>query len=174
MPGWHKDEDYKKSYAAITGMGGGVVLTSIHEQNYLTELFGEIIQVKAMETGGDNLGIDAEEGAEILMKHKSGVVSNIHLNFYQKPYYRNLEIIGSGGTIFWDFMKPEVKILFKDSTEVIKLGNDAMEILDISYNDQMKHFIKVIEKKEAPRVTLEKGIDDMKTALQILNEIGRN
>ncbi|MEP7147030.1 MAG: Gfo/Idh/MocA family oxidoreductase, partial [bacterium] len=40
MPGWHKDEDYKKSYAAITGMGGGVVLTSIHEQNYLTELFG--------------------------------------------------------------------------------------------------------------------------------------
>ena len=174
MPGWHKDEDHKKSYAANSSMGGGVVLTSIHEQNYLTYLFGEITDVKAMEVGGGNIDIEAEEGAEILLKHKSGVVSNIHLNFFQKPYYRNLEVIGNEGTIFWDFMKPEVKILYKDNLETIKLGDDAMELLDISYNDQMKHFEQVVQKKESPKIPLQRGVDDMETALKILKEIGRN
>ena len=37
MPGWHKDEDYKKSYAANSSMGGGVDMTYIHEQNKLKE-----------------------------------------------------------------------------------------------------------------------------------------
>lgn len=52
-----------------------------------------------MEVGGKNIGIEAEEGVEILMKHTSGVVSNIHLNFFQKPYSRNFQVIGSDETI---------------------------------------------------------------------------
>lgn len=174
MPHWHRDEDYKKSYAANSSMGGGVVLTSIHEQNYLTDFFGEVTEVKAMEAGGNNLGIDAEEGVEIIMKHKTGVVSNIHLNFFQKPYYRNCQVIGTEGTIYWDFMIPEVKILFDDKTEILKSGKGPMELLDISYTNQMKHFIDVIKKKAEPGISLQKGIDDMKTALKILKEIGRN
>lgn len=174
MPGWHIDEDYKKSYAANTSMGGGAVLTSIHEQNYLTYLFGDVTNIKAMEVGGNVIGIDAEEGVEILIKHNSGVVSNVHLNFFQKPYYRNLQLIGTEGTIFWDFMIPEIKILKKENTEVIKLGNDAMELLDISYINQMKHFIDIIEKKSEPKINLTDGINDMKVALKILKETGRN
>jgi predicted dehydrogenase len=174
MPGWHPEENYKESYAAKKSLGGGVVLTSIHEQNYLTDLFGDIIDIKAMEVSGNEIGIESEEAVEILLKHKSGVVSNIHLNFFQKPYYRNCQIIGSEGTIFWDFMKPEVKVLYKDKSETINLGGTAMELLDISYKNQMKHFIEVVKRKSEPVTTLENGINDMKTALKILNEIGRN
>lgn len=174
MPGWHKDEDYKKSYAANSSMGGGVVLTSIHEQNYLTYLFGEVTELKAMEVGGNVTDIEAEEGVEILMKHKSGIVSNIHLNFFQNPYYRNCEVIGTEGTIYWDFMIPEVKILYKDKTEIIKSGNGPMELLDISYTNQMKHFIDIIRKKTESKISLQKGIEDMQNALQVLKEIGRN
>lgn len=174
MPGWHPNEDYKKSYAADPDLGGGVVLTSIHEQNYLTEFFGKVTNLKAMEVGGNVTGIDSEEGVEILMKHSSGVVSNIHLNFFQKPYYRNCQIIGTEGTLYWDFMIPEVRILKKDSIEIIKTGSSAMEQLDISYRDQMKHFLETVQGKAEPLIPLEKGIDDIKTALQILNEIGRN
>ena len=174
MPGWHPNEDYKKSYAADPDLGGGVVLTSIHEQNYLTEFFGKVTNLKAMEVGGNVTGIDSEEGVEILIKHSSGVVSNIHLNFFQKPYYRNCQIIGTEGTLYWDFMIPEVRILKKDSIEIIKTGSSAMEQLDISYRDQMKHFLETVQGKAEPLIPLEKGIDDIKTALQILNEIGRN
>ena len=174
FPDFYKDEDFKKYYVANSSMGGGVVLTSIHEQNYLTDLFGEVTETKAMETGGDVLGIDADEGVEILLKHKSGIVSNIHLNLYQKPYYRNCQITGTEGTLYWDFRIPEIKITGKENAETIKLGETFTELLDISYADQMKHFIEVIERKSEPRMPLKKGIEDMKTALKILKEIGRN
>ena len=174
MPGWHKDEDYKKSYAANASLGGGVVLTSIHEQNYLTDMFGEITNTVAMESGGNVTGIDAEEAIEILMRHSSGVVSSIHLNFFQKPYYRNCQIIGTEGTLYWDFMIPEIKILFKDKTEMIELGDDPMELLNISYQKQTEHFLDIIRNNIEPRVGLEKGIDDLKIALKILKEINRN
>lgn len=174
MPGWHPEEDYLKSYAALKSMGGGVVLTSIHEQNYLTYFFGEITDVKAMETGGSITGIETEEGVEILLRHKSGIVSNIHLNFYQKPYYRNCQIIGTEGTLFWDFMIPEIKIMTKDKTEIIKLGNDPMELLDTSYSDQMAHFIEVVSGRGKPVTGLKEGIEDLRTALNILKQINRN
>lgn len=174
MPGWHKNEDYKKSYAANTSMGGGAVLTSIHEQNYLTFFFGGVTDVKAMETSGNATEIDAEEGVEILLKHQTGVLSNIHLNFFQKPYYRNCQIIGTEGTLIWDFRIPEVRIMTDEKTEIIKKGNDYMELLDVSYTDQLKHFIEVVKRKQKPEQSLEEGIADLKVALKILKEIGRN
>ena len=174
MPGWHKDEDYKRSYAANSSMGGGVVLTSIHEQNYLTDMFGEVTDVLAMEAGGDVTDIEAEEAVEILMRHSNGVVSNIHLNFFQKPYFRNCQIIGTEGTLYWDFMIPEIKILHKDKTEIINLGNDPMELLEISYKKQTEHFLDILKNNVMPKVDLEKGIKDMKTALKILEYINRN
>ena len=174
MPGWHPNEDYKISYAADPQLGGGVVLTSIHEQNYLTDFFGAVTEVKAMEVGGDVIVINSEEGVEVLMKHKTGVVSNIHLNFFQKPYYRNCQIIGTEGTLYWDFMIPEVRILKKESNEIIKTGDSAMELLDTSYRNQMMHFLETVRGNEKPMMSLEKGIEDMKTALKILKEIGRN
>jgi predicted dehydrogenase len=35
LPDWHPNEDYKKSYASQKKLGGSVVLTSIHEIDYL-------------------------------------------------------------------------------------------------------------------------------------------
>lgn len=174
MPGWHKDEDYKKSYAANASLGGGVVLTSIHEQNYLTDMFGEVVEVMAMEAGGKVIDIDSEEAVEILMKHSNGVVSNIHLNFFQNPYYRNCQIIGTEGTLYWDFMIPEIKILYNDKTEVISLGDDPLELLNISYQNQTEHFLDIVKNNTEPRVDLDNGIKDMKIALRILKEINRN
>ena len=38
-------EDYKKSYASKKELGGGVVLTCIHEIDYMYWLFGDIKEV---------------------------------------------------------------------------------------------------------------------------------
>ena len=45
LPDWHPYENYKESYAAKKELGGGVVLTSIHELDYLYWLFGKINDV---------------------------------------------------------------------------------------------------------------------------------
>lgn len=174
MPGWHKDEDHKQSYAALRDLGGGVVLTSIHEQNYLTDLFGSVSEVKAMETSGNVTGIECEEGIEILMKHDSGVLSSVHLNFFQKPYYRNCQIIGTKGTITWNFLEPVVNLMQSEHSETWKMGKGAFELLDESYERQMTHFIEVVKGEEPPVCGLEDGIRDLKVALQILKETGRS
>lgn len=174
MPGWHKGEDHTRSYAAQKHLGGGVVLTSIHEQNYLSSFFGEVVEVKAMETSGNTTGIECEEGIEILMRHESGVLSSVHLNFFQKPYYRNCQIIGTEGTIFWDFMKPVVRFMSAEHTDVWKLGAGAFELLEESYRNQMIHFIEVAKREVQPLAGLKEGVKDLEVALKIINEIGRN
>ena len=50
LPSWHPQEDYKRSYASKKKLGGGVILTLIHEIDYLYWIFGEFKSVYA--TGG--------------------------------------------------------------------------------------------------------------------------
>ena len=40
LPDWHPYEDYRKGYAAKKNLGGGVVLTQIHDIDYLYWFFG--------------------------------------------------------------------------------------------------------------------------------------
>ena len=48
LPDWHPNEDYSKSYASRDDLGGGVVLTCIHELDYLYWFFGETQEVFSM------------------------------------------------------------------------------------------------------------------------------
>ena len=40
LPDWHPYEDYRRSYAARSELGGGIVLTQIHDIDYLCWLLG--------------------------------------------------------------------------------------------------------------------------------------
>ena len=42
LPDYHPLEDYRKGYAARKDLGGGAVLTQIHEIDYLYWLFGDV------------------------------------------------------------------------------------------------------------------------------------
>jgi predicted dehydrogenase len=174
MPGWHPWEDYKKSYTSIPELGGGVILTSIHEISHAVYLFGKVKEVAAMEVCMDILDIPVEQCVEILLKHDNNIVSNIHLNFIQKPYRRILEVIGTQGTFLWDFMKPEIEIKFADKVEIMPLSkNGPIELLNESYTLQMEHFLEIVRHDATPKVSLEKGICDLKIALEILRKIKR-
>ena len=173
MPEWHPNEDFTKSYASLTKLGGGVTLTSIHEINYVTHLFGEIDMVLALEIKKNILGIDAEEGVEILLRHKNGIVSSINLNYYQVPRRRFCEIVGTEGTLYWDFWEPYVQVRYRTEKRTINLGSDALSLLKESYDAQMSHFIEICNQRVNPKVPLSKGRYDLKIALEILKQIGR-
>ena len=42
LPDWHPYEDYRKGYAAREDLGGGAVLTQIHEIDYMYWFFQEV------------------------------------------------------------------------------------------------------------------------------------
>ena len=68
LPGWHPYEDYRQMYASRAELGGGVVLSQIHELDYLYWLFGMPRRVMAMGGHLSSLEIDVEDTASILME----------------------------------------------------------------------------------------------------------
>ena len=68
LPDWHHDENYSNSYAAREELGGGVVLTCIHELDYLFWFFGEIKEVFSMTGKFSNLKINASDLSAIILR----------------------------------------------------------------------------------------------------------
>jgi predicted dehydrogenase len=66
LPDWHPYEDYRESYAARAALGGGVVLTQIHDYDLAWWLFGPLRAVTA--TGGhmSDIEIDVEDNVDAL------------------------------------------------------------------------------------------------------------
>src|SRR5262249_19596141 len=60
LPGFHLYEDYRSMYAARRDLGGGVVLTQIHELDYLSLLFGMPRRVFAIGGHLSKLEVDVE------------------------------------------------------------------------------------------------------------------
>ena len=88
LPNWHLYEDYRKMYAARADLGGGVVLSQIHEFDYLYSLFGLPRRIFAVGGHWSELEIDVEDTASILMECSvNGRTLPIHLHqdYLQSP-----------------------------------------------------------------------------------------
>lgn len=82
---YHKNEDYKKSYTVNKEKGGGVLLTQIHQIDYLSFLFGKVIKVKAIQKKTDKkLHANVETNVSYLLKTKNNVLINCNLNYFSK------------------------------------------------------------------------------------------
>lgn len=124
LPDWHPNENYSKSYASRDDLGGGVVLTCIHELDYLFWFFGETQEVFSMTGKYSNLKITASDLSAIILKFKNNIIAEVHLDYFQKPEARSCKIIGTKGTIIWDSINNEVKMYdFKKLKWESKLKN---------------------------------------------------
>jgi len=126
-----------------------------------------------MKTEKNTLGIDVDEGMEILLKHDSGVVSNIHLNFFQQKTERWLKITGTKGTLYWDFWSSEIVV----NDKIIEFEESPLELLNKSYLDEICHFLAICSGKLGARpvqqilgTTLTDGIEDVKIATTLLEK----
>ena len=68
LPAFHPFEDYRQMYASRADLGGGVVLSQIHEFDFLYSLFGLPNRIYAMGGHWSELEIDVEDTASILME----------------------------------------------------------------------------------------------------------
>ena len=96
VPDWGKKNEYLSKYMLSKKLGGGVLLTSIHEINYTISLFGKVDKIQALKITNNNK-IKVETSIELLFKHKQGIVSNISLHMFEKPMRRFLKIVGEKG-----------------------------------------------------------------------------
>lgn len=168
LPDWHPYENYTNSYAAKEELGGGVVLTCIHELDYLYWFFGEIKEIFSMTGKFSDLQVDASDLSAIILRFRNDVIAEVHLDYFQKPETRSCKIIGTKGTIFWDSLTNEVKIYdFKKEKWVRKLKIKKYQKNE-TYLKEINHFIQCVNKKEKSINDIIQGIYVMKIALEII------
>jgi len=168
LPDWHPYENYSKSYAARDDLGGGVVLTCIHELDYLYWFFGEIKEVFSMTGKFSDLKIKSSDLSAILLKFKNNIIGEVHLDYFQRPEFRSCKIIGTKGTIYWDSTNNEVKIFdIKKKKWITKLKIKNYN-KNKQYIDELSHFLNCIDKKEKSINNLNQGIETLNIALNTI------
>ncbi len=150
LPERHPWEDYRRGYAAKQELGGGVILDSIHEIDYITWFLGEVNRVFCLSGKLSSLEINTEDTAEILLQFSSEAIAEVHLDYIQRSYSRSCQIIGERGTILWDFNEGQVKLYSAESGKWQTFQQKPDYDINEMYIEEMKHFLRYVEGKTRP------------------------
>ena len=167
LPDWHTCKDYKKSYASRNDLGGGVVLTNIHELDYLYWFFGNVNEVFSITGKFSDLEIDVEDLSSILLRFTNNIIAEIHLDYFQKPSIRSCKIVGTQGTVYWDSNINNVQLYDvkkKKWVDNLKLKNYDLNDM---YMDEIKYFFKCVNKEEKSINSIEEGAKILNIAIAI-------
>ncbi|MBE7527792.1 MAG: Gfo/Idh/MocA family oxidoreductase [Burkholderiales bacterium] len=164
LPDWHPWEDYRQSYAARADQGGGVILTLIHELDYLHWLFGKPVNVFAIGGHRTSLEVTAEDTALISFETEQGICVQLRMDYWRKPPVRHMNIVAENAIVDWDY---------HSRLTTFKQNGHLMEEIALPpawdrnelFLSMMKEFIEGIPHGSIPRVTLQNGIDVLNTAL---------
>ena len=168
LPGFHKYEDYRHLYASKENLGGGVVLSQIHEIDYLYSLFG--MPHKLMAFGGhlSNLDIDVEDVADVLMdvKYKGTKIPiQLHMDYIQNPPSRYCKVIGENGKITMDLANSKV---IEEKVDGNRFTYDFSYLKRNSlFLDEIDYFFDCVTTRMQPVVSIEEGTKSLKIALAI-------
>lgn len=167
LPYWHRYEDYRTMYAARADLGGGVILSQIHELDYLYSLFGEPKRVFAIGGHWSSLDIDVEDTASIMlecMTEGRPLPVHVQLDYLQYPPSRRCEVIGDNGKVSIDLIANETILYAGRGTDCERFTVDHFERNQL-FLDELKHFLKCVDTRQTPVVTLRDAAVSLRTAL---------
>lgn len=150
LPFWRPHTDYRTGYAARQDTGGGIVLDSIHELDYLRWLLGEPREVFAYAGTLSSLEIDTEDVADVLIRFADGAVANLHLDYVQRTYRRSCDVIGEDGVIAWDYIAQSVTVYGKDDRRAELYQESINTERNQMFVDELRHFVACVETGTAP------------------------
>jgi predicted dehydrogenase len=174
LPDWHPYEDYRKGYAARKELGGGVALTQIHEIDYLYWLFGDVEKAFSVTGKFSNLKINADDLSVSILKFKNGMIAEVHLDYFQRPYYKICKVKGTKGTILWNSDKNTVMYYLNDEKKwlVTQIQNNyklTSPKLNKMYVDEVKHFLACVRKRQRTINDIEQGKKTLEIVVAMLN-----
>ena len=167
LPNWHPWEDYRTSFASKKNLGGGVVLTLIHEIDYLYWFFGRVNEVSAITGKFSDLEISVEDFAAILLRFQKNVIAEVHLDYFQQPEFRNCKIIGTKGIVYWDSNSNEVR----QYNNLKKKWITKLKYKNFQRNNQfiyeLEHFLNCIKNHKQTINPIDDGINTLKISLMV-------
>jgi predicted dehydrogenase len=166
LPGWHPYEDYRQMYASRRDQGGGVILSQIHEMDYLYSFFGMPKRLFAVGGHLSNLEIDVEDTASILMEFSvdgRDIPVHLHQDYIQRPPSRGLRIIGDEGKVEVDFRALTLKLCH--AGELIRNQTLSDFPRNQLFFDEMNHFLACTRGEEKPLISVRDGAQSLRMAL---------
>jgi predicted dehydrogenase len=167
LPGWHSYEDYRQMYASRQDLGGGVILSQIHEMDYLYWLFGLPRSIYALGGHLSRLEIDVEDTADILMNFTmdgQSVPISLHEDYLQRPPSRGCAIIGDAGKILLNFPSLMVTVFDGEGKQV-----ESSSFKDFQRNqmflDELKYFLASLQRTPGPLVSVREAAHSLRMAL---------
>lgn len=167
MPWFHKYEDYREIYASKKSMGGGVILTQIHEIDFLIDIFGFPNSVYAIGGKKSQLEIDVEDNVDILMSANDTSIF-LHMDFLQKNKKREGVIYGENGRIEYDLVNLELQLINEGSSESFEWHDFERNEMFLS---EMRMFIESSQANRPTSISIEEGAKSIKVADMIKESI---
>ncbi len=167
LPGWHRYEDYRSMYASRRELGGGVILSQIHELDYLYSLFGMPRRIFALGGHLSRLEIDVEDVASVSLEFfvdRHLLPGHLLQDYLQRPPARTCVVVGDAGKIVADFNAVTLN-RWDEKGELV----ETLSLPDYRRNDmfldELKHFLSCIEEGQSPLIPLSEGVQSLRMAL---------
>ena len=162
LPDWHPYEDYRTSYAARAELGGGVVLTQIHDYDLACWLFGA--PARAIAAGGTLGGLEIDVEDTVDARLEGGAVPvRVRQTFVARPPVRTITVTGERCSATLDMLG--ARLVFTPPLA------PAMSVPEYQRNqmfvDEAASFLESIERREPPAITLDEGITALRVALAV-------
>lgn len=169
LPSYHPYEDYRSSYAARRDLGGGVLLTQIHELDYLQWLFGVPTRVFAMGGRIGNLEIDVEDSVSALLAQDfqgHPLAVRLHLDYLQRPPRRTCRVVGEDASIHVDLRNPSTTVT--DNAGNIVQHDEYPEFSRSElFLKEMSEFLAAARGERSVTVDFAHAVDTLRTASAI-------
>ncbi|MGZ7042915.1 MAG: Gfo/Idh/MocA family protein, partial [Thermoanaerobaculia bacterium] len=167
LPHWHPYEDYRQMPASRRDLGGGLILSQIHDLDYAYALFGFPRRVFAVGGHLSSLDLDVEDTVSVLMDcvvDGRSIPVHLHQDCVRRPPSRTCEVIGDEGTIRLDFNERTVDVFDGPGrlieTQVCEGGTRNQLFLD-----ELRHFLACLEGDAQPVVGARDGAQSLRMAL---------
>ena len=176
LPYWHPYEDYKQSYAARKNLGGGAILTQIHDFDYSIYLFGLPKSIYAIGGKLSSLEIDVEDCVSIsaCFNYQNAMLPiNLTLDYISWPSRRFINLYGENGSINCDLNKNTLELKIRSEKKLL-----SYDFSHISRNDifvkELENFINFVNGKEEPKIDLQEGLKSMHFAMATKYSLEKN
>lgn len=147
VPQWHAYENFKELYACRKDLGGGVLLTEIHELDLCYWYFGLPKSVFCAGGNYSDIKLDVEDTVHLTVKYDNFAVQ-INLCFMLQHNRRDLYLAGTKGYIEWS--QEGNKLIYKNyAMNKEEILSDPEAVNDDMFIAQVEYFLNEFKSSDS-------------------------
>ena len=110
LPDWHPWEDYRKFYASHKASSACKEMVPYELQWLQFILDDEFVKTKGMTNKQSDLDMNIDDTYMAILESKKGILGTMIVELIARPAVRFLRLLGSEGTLEWDWQRYEIRV----------------------------------------------------------------